>query len=69
MLPGLHGQVGHEFFTGGSFGSDFNFFLKCKILGSHQLKKIIDDLPVETAGIRAGTNDSLTIEKKDAAVF
>ena len=69
MLPGLHSQVGHEFFAGGSFGSNLNFALESKIFGCHQLKKIVNDLPVEAACIRAGAYDSLTIEKKDGAVF
>ena len=61
ILFGLHQQVGHEFFLGGPFGSQFNLLIQHNIFGSNNVQKIGDNLIMKLTGIAAGGDDTASV--------
>ena len=69
ILLGLHKQVGHQLFPGGSVGCDFDFLVEHEILGCYHPKKIEDDSAVKGTGTGAADRNSAAVDKHDLAVL
>ena len=61
ILFGLHQQVGHEFFLGGPFGSQFNLLIQHNVLGSNDAQKVGNNLIMKFTGIATGGDNTAAV--------
>lgn len=61
ILFGLHQQISHQFFPGGSFGGQLNLLIQHNVFGCNNMQKIGNNLVMEFTGIAAGGDDPAAV--------